>query len=76
MSDKTVTLTDPATQLSAALPVVAGSMGDPAIDIGKLNKETGYFTFDPGFMATAATRSSVTFIDGEKGVLLYRGYPI
>ncbi len=76
MSDKTVTLTDSASNKSAALPIVAGTLGDPAIDVGKLNKETGYFTFDPGFMATAATRSAVTFIDGDAGVLLYRGYPI
>ncbi|MEP7041636.1 MAG: citrate synthase [Dokdonella sp.] len=76
MSDKTVQLTDPATNKSTSLPIVTGTLGDPAIDIGKLNKETGYFTFDPGFMATAATRSAVTFIDGDAGVLLYRGYPI
>lgn len=76
MSEKTVQIADPASNAKAELPVVTGTLGDPAIDIGKLNRETGYFTFDPGFMATAATRSSVTFIDGDKGVLLYRGYPI
>jgi len=73
---KTVQLTDPATNKATNLPVVTGTLGDPAFDIGKLNKETGYFTFDPGFMSTAATRSAVTFIDGDAGVLLYRGYPI
>ena len=76
MSDKTVQLTDSAANKIATLPVVTGTLGDPAIDISKLNKETGYFTFDPGFGATAATRSAVTFIDGDKGILLYRGYPI
>jgi citrate synthase len=76
VSDKIVQLTDPATSKTTSLPIVTGTLGDPAIDIGKLNKETGYFTFDPGFMATAATRSAVTFIDGDAGVLLYRGYPI
>jgi len=76
VSDKTVQLIDSVTNKSATFPVVTGTLGDPAIDIGKLNKETGYFTFDPGFMATAATRSAVTFIDGDAGVLLYRGYPI
>ena len=76
MSDKTVQLTDPATGKAANFPVVSGTLGDPAFDIGKLNRETGYFTFDPGFMSTAATRSAVTFIDGDAGVLLYRGYPI
>jgi citrate synthase len=69
-------LTDSASNKSSTLPIVKGSLGDPAIDIGKLNKDTGYFTYDPGFMSTAACRSSVTFIDGDKGVLLYRGYPI
>ncbi len=76
MSDKTVQMTDSAANKTATLPVVTGTLGDPAIDIGKLNKETGYFTFDPGFVATAATRSAITYIDGDAGVLLYRGYPI
>ncbi len=76
MSDKIVQILDPATSKSASFPVVTGSLGDPAFDIGKLNRETGYFTFDPGFMSTAATRSAITFIDGDAGVLLYRGYPI
>ncbi|HSC13185.1 MAG TPA: citrate synthase [Rhodanobacteraceae bacterium] len=76
MSDQTVVLTDSASNKSSTLPIVTGSLGDPAIDIGKLNKDTGYFTYDPGFMSTASCRSAVTFIDGDKGVLLYRGYPI
>jgi len=76
VSDKTVVLTDAASNRSVSLPVVTGTLGDPALDIGKLNKETGYFTYDPGFMSTASTRSAITFIDGDKGVLLYRGYPI
>jgi len=76
VSDQSVVLTDSASNKSSTLPIVKGSLGDPAIDIGKLNKDTGYFTYDPGFMSTAACRSSVTFIDGDKGVLLYRGYPI
>jgi citrate synthase len=76
VSDQTVVLTDSASNKSSTLPIVKGSLGDPAIDIGKLNKDTGYFTYDPGFMSTASCRSAVTFIDGDKGVLLYRGYPI
>ena len=76
MSDRTVQLSDAASGKTASLPVVSGSLGDPAIDIGKLNKDTGLFTFDPGFVATASTRSAITFIDGDEGVLLYRGYPI
>lgn len=76
MSDKSVVLTDAASNKSTILPVVSGTLGDPALDIGKLNKETGYFTYDPGFMSTAACKSAVTFIDGDQGILLYRGYPI
>ncbi|QBB72000.1 citrate synthase [Pseudolysobacter antarcticus] len=76
MSDKSVVLTDSASNKSTTLPVVTGTLGDPALDIGKLNKETGYFTYDPGFMSTAACKSAVTFIDGDQGILLYRGYPI
>src|SRR6201999_4010090 len=76
MADKTVVLTDSESNKTSTMPLVSGSMGEPAVDIGKLHKDLGYFTFDPGFMSTAATRSAITFIDGDKGVLLYRGYPI
>jgi citrate synthase len=58
------------------LPVLAGSVGPECIDIGKLYKETGKFTYDPGFMSTASCRSAITYIDGDAGVLMYRGYPI
>ncbi len=58
------------------LPVQAGTLGNPCIEIAKLPKETGCFTYDPGFGATAACKSAVTYIDGDAGVLLYRGYPI
>jgi citrate synthase len=76
VSEKSVVLTDSASNKSTILPVITGTLGDPALDIGKLNKETGYFTYDPGFMSTAACKSAVTFIDGDQGILLYRGYPI
>ena len=76
MSDKAVNLTDTINDRSTSLPVVSGTLGDPALDIGKLHRDTGYFTFDPGFVSTASTRSAITYIDGDKGVLLYRGYPI
>lgn len=72
---KTVALTD-AENRTVALPLVSGSIGPEAIDIGKLHKETGLFTYDPGFMSTAACRSAITYIDGDAGVLMYRGYPI
>ena len=58
------------------LPVHTGTLGAPCVDIGKLPKETGLFTYDPGFAATASCRSAITYIDGDEGVLLYRGYPI
>src|SRR6266496_1974614 len=72
----TMTLTDNATGKSVELPVIEGSIGPKVIDVRKLYAQTGYFTYDPGFMATAACRSSITYIDGDEGVLLYRGYPI
>ena len=57
------------------LPIYSPTLGKDVIDIGKL-ESNGYFTFDPGFVSTAACESKITFIDGDKGVLLYRGYPI
>ncbi|HIF02958.1 MAG TPA: citrate synthase [Nitrospinaceae bacterium] len=57
-------------------PVVEGTFGEKAIDIGNLRKETGLITFDPGFMSTGSCKSSITFLDGENGILLYRGIPI
>ncbi|HXZ09772.1 MAG TPA: citrate/2-methylcitrate synthase, partial [Paraburkholderia sp.] len=57
-------------------PVYKGSMGPDVIDIRKLYAQTGKFTYDPGFMSTAACNSAITYIDGDKGELLYRGYPI
>jgi len=60
---------------SIELPVLSGTLGKDVIDIRALGKE-GVFTYDPGFMSTAACNSNITFIDGEKGLLYYRGYPI
>ena len=57
------------------LPILKGTMGPEVIDIRELGKQ-GYFTYDPGFVSTAACMSRLTFIDGQKGILLYRGYPI
>jgi citrate synthase len=61
---------------SVELPVKTGSIGPSVIDIGKLYAQTGMFTYDPGFTSTASTESKITYIDGDAGVLLYRGYPI
>jgi citrate synthase len=58
------------------LPVYSGTVGPDVVDIRSLYAKTGAFTFDPGFMSTAACKSSITYIDGDKGELLYRGYPI
>lgn len=58
------------------LPVLKGTLGSDVIDIRALNKQTGMFTFDPGFVSTASCESKITFIDGDKGLLYYRGYPI
>lgn len=74
-ADKLI-LTDPDTQKQLEMPLMKGSLGEPTLDIGKLHKEMGCFTYDPGFGATASCQSTITFIDGDKGVLLYRGYPI
>ena len=57
-------------------PVLKGTIGPDVVDISKLYAETGAFTFDPGFTSTAACKSTITYIDGDKGILLYRGYPI
>ena len=57
-------------------PIMAGSVGPSVIDISKLYAQTGQFTYDPGFTSTASCESKITYIDGDEGVLLYRGYPI
>ncbi len=61
---------------SIDLPVYQGNIGPDVIDIRKLYAQTGMFTYDPGFLSTASCQSSITYIDGDKGELLYRGYPI
>jgi citrate synthase len=74
VSNKSFTLQ--AGDKTVELPVLSGSTGADCVDIGKLYKETGSFTYDPGFMSTASCRSAITYIDGDAGVLQYRGYPI
>ena len=58
------------------LPVLSGTTGPDVIDVGKLYKEQRVFTYDPGFVSTGSCESDITFIDGEKGILMYRGYPV
>jgi citrate synthase len=72
----TVTLTDNQTGKSWVFDKLDGSVGPQVIDIRKLYNDTGMFTFDPGFTSTGSCVSKITYIDGDKGVLLHRGYPI
>jgi len=76
MEKEHVTLTINSDGTSLELPVLEGSTGPKTFDVTSVYKKTGMFTFDPGFMATASCRSAITYIDGEKGILRYRGYPI
>jgi len=61
---------------AAELPIRTGSVGPSGLDIGNLYRDVGMFTYDPGFVATGSCESEITFIDGEKGILMYRGYPV
>ena len=77
MSEKnTVTITDNSTGKTADFPIMYPTHGTPVINISGIAGKFGYFTHDPGYTATSACRSAITYIDGDKGVLLYRGYPI
>ncbi|OAI19617.1 citrate (Si)-synthase [Methylomonas koyamae] len=76
MTDQKVTLKRDGQEQAIELPVTAGTMGPSVIDIRSLYTQTGCFTYDPGFTSTASCTSKITFIDGDAGVLLYRGYPI
>jgi len=76
LADNKATLSFSNGSPSMDLPVYQGTVGPDVIDIRKLYGQTGMFTYDPGFLSTAACQSAITFIDGDKGELLYRGYPI
>src|SRR5579859_1069727 len=77
MSDKeTVTLTDNSTGKSYDFPLLPGTVGPKVIDIRSLYSDTGLFTYDPGYTSTGSCQSAITYIDGDAGVLLHRGYPI
>ncbi len=71
-----ITVTMEGTNKSVSLPLLGGTLGPKVADIRKLYGELGIFTFDPGYGATASCESTITYIDGDEGVLLYRGYPI
>ncbi len=73
---RTVTLTDNVSGKKVDFPLLSGSVGPDVIDIRRLYADTGYFTYDPGYTATGSTESKITYIDGDKGILLHRGYSI
>ena len=75
MTDEHYTLTSPESA-ELKLPVLTPTLGPRVVDVGKLHTDFGAFTYDPGYTTTASCRSSITYIDGDAGVLLYRGYPI
>jgi citrate synthase len=76
VSNSKIQLLDPASGKKTDLPVRDGTIGPSVVDIASINKDLGVFTYDPGFGLTAACDSRITYIDGDAGVLLYRGYPI
>ena len=78
LAEVTLSGVDPATgeTIEVKMPLVRGSAGAPCIDVTKLHAATGLYTLDPGFTATSSCRSSITYIDGPRGVLLHRGYAI
>ncbi|MGY9019254.1 MAG: citrate synthase [Alphaproteobacteria bacterium] len=75
-SNSNVTVTDNVSGKESTFPILTGTEGPPVIDIRRLYAETGYFTYDPGFVATGSCESKITYIDGDNGILLHRGYPI
>ena len=76
MAEKLATLSFTDGTPSIDFPVNSGTVGPDVVDIRPLYNKTGKFTYDPGFMSTASCDSKITYIDGDKGVLMYRGYPI
>jgi len=76
MSTETVTITDNSTGKSVECPVRKGTLGHPVIECQSISKDLGMFTFDPAFVTTASCESAISYIDGENGILLHRGYPI
>ncbi|HEC90149.1 MAG TPA: citrate (Si)-synthase, partial [Alphaproteobacteria bacterium] len=75
-SGNVFTLTDNRTGKNFELPVLKGTAGPDVVDVRKFYADTGRFTYDPGYTSTGSCESKITYIDGDKGILLYRGYPI
>ncbi|TAM12493.1 MAG: citrate synthase [Nevskiaceae bacterium] len=76
MAEPSYSLVNNSTGEKIDLPAVTGTLGAPGLDVRQLYRDAGVFTYDPGFKATCSCSSAITFIDGEKGVLLFRGYPV
>ncbi|MEL0105744.1 MAG: citrate synthase [Rhodospirillales bacterium] len=75
-TNQSVTLIDHANDREYVMPVMSGSIGPDVIDVRRLYGDMGYFTYDPGYTSTGSCESAITYIDGEEGILQYRGYPI
>ena len=73
---RSVTITQDGSNKAVSIPILEPTLGTPVFDIRKLYGDLGLFTYDPGYGGTAACDSKITYIDGDEGVLLYRGYPI
>src|SRR6202451_4722497 len=76
MTSKNFELKNPESGLTTSLPVLSGTIGPDVLDISNLNRDQNVFTYDPAFAATASCDSKITYIDGDAGILLYRGYPV
>ena len=76
MTSEAFKISNPQGDSSTELPVVDGTLGTPGVDVRGLNTKQGVFTYDPAFTATCSCKSDITFIDGENGILMYRGYSV
>ena len=76
MAKDTLTVIDNRTGKAIDLAILKATQGPDVVDIGSFFSQTGYFTYDPGFLSTASCDSSLTYLDGKEGMLMYRGYPI
>ena len=76
MAKDTLSIRNNSTGKESEFPLLKGTVGTPVVDVSTLYNQMGLFTYDPGFMSTASCKSAITYIDGEQGILLYRGYPI
>ena len=75
-TNESISVTDTASGKKFDYPLTPGTIGPKVIDIRKLYNDTGHFTYDPGFTSTASCESKITYIDGDEGILMHRGYPI